>query len=515
MLTPFEIARDALFGDPLGSRINPNKNRLLDAFSGLSSITPGVEGQTVVFDADGVLTPVDVDGGKQPAAAAIHKQLAGYRGLVRHQYVVEGPGAGSIAQYFDVHPFTGDRYSINRIGATDDHVFVRHGPDGTIRLPIADRSDVSDLVPHQGFFFLPSLTTPSDPYIISSAGYGQPASENFISRTRYRAAGTAMTFELVQVFDDGAGRGSSSPAMSPCGNFIMVRKLSETTDEYIYKVYDANQLLDAFDNGQTNQVDTYLSMFTIPSVTPTGDPVPNQGNLIDENFIYAFCGFGDTRGPLGYIVTKHDGTVVAENYDWDLAFEQAAVADRSASDVSNNVFPREVESARWVEFDGKLRPELSVGVGSSGARTNLIFIMDVGAPLERNKDYWIDTLDVVNSTPAQSFEVEFRREDNQVFGHLKIAGLDGTAVTQANLELRGLRYGSIERATFAVVTSRYDRQADLVGILNPGTTTDIEFREVTGTDFLSGIMDASMAGNNSASYLEGTISYFTDFRDGS
>lgn len=496
------------------------------ALAGKQDTLTGLQGQRIGFDQDGNPIAEDVPAADNqtilPRDFALDHMFAPHRAMVRHEYVVIADGAGSVAQSFAKHPFTGDRYSINRIGATDNHVIVKHGPDGPIRLQVQDRSVVSDRIAHQGFFFVPSKTTPADPYIIMSAGYGEPGSENSICRTRFRAGPTAMSFEYVDVFNDGAGRGSTSPSMSPSGNFICVRDRSEVGVVNTIKVYLTETLMDAFDNSDRDQTASHIAEFSMPEGLFPADVLPIQSHLIDDNLVYVFMGFGDTRGPLARAVFNwRTGALVSSDTDWQFAADRAQLAERSAADVAAGVAPREVESARWAWHCGRLVPEISVGVGSSGARTNLIYLMDVGAEHERDQDQWFDTLSVKGSSSPQEFEIEFSRQGNVITGQMNLTGIDADLVTQANLELTGLKYGAVDIATFPVITSRYDRPLDLTGVVNgSGAVTEIEFREVLQpTDdpsfqFQSGIYDAVNTDANPARYIRGTIVYKTDFRSG-
>jgi hypothetical protein len=513
----------------LQSDVDTALNGLQQDIDGKQGLLSGLSGQRVGFDADGLLVAEDVPEVVSPGASApthlvshaLTDLFLPQRAMVRHQYRVVGDGAGNIAQTFAKHPFTGDRYSINAIDSLD-HVIVRHGPDLGIDLKVVGRSDVSGDIPHQGFFFVPNASNPSDPWIIGSAGRGIPANENKISRFKYREAGTPITFETLDVFADGTGSGSTSPSMSPSGRYIVVRNAVDGTTQNEIKIYETQTLLDAFEASDQDQVNTHISSFILDSRFENNAQrdLPIQSLLVDDELVYVIMGYGDTRGPLAYAVCQHDGTLIAFDLDWQFAAEEAQSVERSAGDIANGVFPREVESARWAFFDGHWRPEISVGCGSSGNRTNMIFILGVGSERERNIDYWKETWTIRNSGVQQDWTVEMKRVGQTCTGFAYLNNLDVTGFSEGqNLEFEGLRYLPNNQWPVPILTSGINRSMDSVGALF--TNGRFHIRELDRVDvdanglpkdpdFSADIMDAVRV-ERSANYIRASLRYDVDF----
>ena len=501
---------------------------LQDALDDKQARLAGTAGQRVGFDAAGNAVAEDapvasVAEARQPGHVT-GRQLgllfAAERAMVRHQYRVVADGAGNIAQSFAKHPLTGERFSINAINSID-HVMVRHGVDRGIDLAVEGRSDVNSNIPHQGFFFVPDPANPSDPWIIGSAGRGIAASENKISRFKYREAGTPISFETINVFDDGTGGGSTSPSMSASGRYVVVRNAVDATGENEIKIFETETLLAAFDAGDQDQVNAHVSSFILDSRFENNAQrdLPIQSLLIDDELVYVIMGYGDTRGPLAYAVCRHDGTLIAHDLDWQLAAAEAQTVERSASDVSSGLYPREVESARWAFVEGAWRPEISVGCGSSGNRTNFIFILGMGAERERNIDYWKETWTVRNGTADQSWTVEMKRLGQTCTGFAYLNNVDVSGFAEGqNLEFEGMRYQPNQQWPVPILTSGVNRSVDSVGVVH--TAGRFHIRELDrvdvdadgdpkDADYSADIMDAVRV-ERTANYIRASLRYDVD-----
>ncbi|GLS87672.1 hypothetical protein GCM10010873_26460 [Cypionkella aquatica] len=317
----------------------------------------------------------DVDLSLQASAAgepAINFAKATEESAARNRFDLTraGDGAGRVLQGAVAIEETNALYTMQQNTAGKSMVINKFDLSGDKKQTASRFSEPSDLLGHQGLTVdyisgSPRFWTSANADVKSAADYAVR-----FSVTEDGARGLLIgDYQRFKLFDRAAGDGSSTPAVSLDGRYLVVKQTGSKSDTSIIRVFD----LEALVNGGAGDYATgfHLSEFTIGSEILDADQ-PVQALASDGSYIYVVTGFG--KNGIDNRIAKYSmlGDLVSAKLDFTVG-NTVSLEDGTGK-------KNEPEGLFWMRDQGVTRLALAMSSGNADAHRARIYYLDTNKP---------------------------------------------------------------------------------------------------------------------------------------
>lgn len=453
----FDIAQDALFGDPVGSRINPNKSRLLDAFEAVQNEIIGLQNPPVHSIIQSIIN------GLGPNPYNFESLVKDENAQLGYVLTREGPGSGNVTQSgVEIGP--AERiYTLHVFNASDEEAYITAHIKGLRNQgPMRRSKTANQEVGHQGLSREKSEGVKITFW--SSANDSIIDAENHVVRFDVEddpSDAENLLISNVQIFKvwpGNDGNGNTTPFVSKDGKFLFVEQADNVNG--MVRVFRISDLVDGGPGDYS--VDTHILEVPFDTVHNTDRRV--QDLTFDGQYLYVLASASAAPdAALAQIDLAGNAKILPLDVGKTL----------SESDGAGTFY--EPESIFFANVDGVERMALLVASGDPGARVTRVFYLDT-PPIQNES--WVDDLylsddDTSGNTGVETYPTLFTRNGKAVTFTFSENNVDTTGLTGSqNFYLRGFSQMPANNTAFVFSTSQFNYDDDTVqaaAVLSPTT----------------------------------------------